>query len=67
VSFVYQDRRDEEKLVQLVTGAADPVAGQVSVSSPLGRALLDTAVGGTAVLDIRGTERRIRVLDVLTA
>ncbi|PTX52587.1 GreA/GreB family transcription elongation factor [Gemmobacter caeni] len=66
VSFVYQDRRDEEKLVQLVLGAADPVAGQVSVSSPLGRALLDTAVGGTAVLDIRGTERRIRVLDVLT-
>jgi len=67
VSFVYQDRRDEEKLVQLVSGQADPVAGQVSVGSPLGRALLDTAVGGTAVLDIKGAERRIRVLDVLTA
>ena len=47
--------------------AADPVAGQVSVASPLGRALLDTAVGGTAVLEIKGAERLIRVLDVLTA
>lgn len=67
VSFVYQDRRDEEKLVQLVVGPADPVAGQVSVGSPLGRALLETAVGGTAVLDIKGAERRIRVLDVSPA
>lgn len=67
VSFVYLDREDEEKLVQLVLGKADPVAGQVSVGSPLGRALLDTAVGGTGVLDIKGSERRIRVLDVLTA
>lgn len=67
VSFVYQDRRDEEKLVQLVLGPADPVAGQVSVSSPLGRALLETAVGGIAVLDIKGAERRIRVLDVSPA
>lgn len=67
VSFVYQDRADEDKLVQLVTGPADPVAGQVSVASPLGRALLDTAVGGTAVLEIKGAERLIRVLDVLTA
>lgn len=67
VSFVYQDRRDEEKLVQLVQGQADPVAGQVSVGSPLGRALLETAVGGIAVLDIKGAERRIRVLDVSPA
>ena len=67
VSFVYQDRADEEKLVQLVLGPADPVAGQVPVGSPLGRALLETAVGGTAVLDIKGAERRIRVLDVSPA
>lgn len=67
VSFVYLDRADEEKLIQLVLGAADPVAGQVSVGSPLGQALLETAVGGTGVLDIKGSERRIRVLDVLTA
>jgi hypothetical protein len=67
VSFVYLDRADEEKLIQLVIGAADPVAGQVSVGSPLGQALLETAVDGTGVLDIKGSERRIRVLDVLTA
>lgn len=66
VSFVYADRTAEEKLVQLVADNPDPAAGQVSVASPLGRALLETPVGDVAQLELKGMERKIRVLDVTT-
>jgi len=64
VSYVYLDRPDDEKLSYLVEGVADPEAGQVSVASPLGRALLETPAGATASLTLRDTRRKVRVLDV---
>lgn len=65
VSYVYLDRPDDEKLSYLVEGPADPEAGQVSVASPLGRALLETPAGGTASLDLKDSLRKVTVLDVL--
>lgn len=65
VSYVYLDRPDDEKLSYLVEGPADPEAGQVSVASPLGRALLETPTGSTASLDLKDSLRKVTVLDVL--
>lgn len=64
ISYVYLDRSDDEKLSLLVDGAANPEAGEVSASSPLGVALLETPVGSVATIDIKGVNRKVRVIEV---
>jgi hypothetical protein len=65
VGYVYMDRPDDDKIALLVEGSADPEAGQVSVRSPLGRALLETAKGHFVEIEVKGTQRRIKVLEIL--
>lgn len=65
VGYVYLDRPDEEKIALLVKGPADPVAGQISIGSPLGLALIDTAKGKTGILEVNGRTRKIKVLEIL--
>jgi hypothetical protein len=65
VSYVYLDRPDNEKLSLLVGGTADPEAGEVSASSPLGIALLETPAGSVATIDAKGVNRRVKVIEVV--
>jgi hypothetical protein len=64
VSYVYLDRPDDEKLSLLVDGAASPEAGEVSARSPLGVALIETPTGSVATIDVKGVNRKIKVIEV---
>jgi hypothetical protein len=65
VSYVYLDRPDDEKVSYIVDGPADAEAGQVSRTSPLGFALLETPCGSVTAIDVKGTKRKVRVLEVV--
>jgi hypothetical protein len=65
VSYVYLDRPDDEKVSYIVDGPADAEAGQVSRTSPLGFALLETPCGSVTAIDVNGTKRKVRVLEVV--
>lgn len=65
VSYVYLDRPDDEKVSHIVDGPADAEAGQVSRTSPLGLALLETPSGSVTAIDVNGTKRQVRVLEVV--
>ena len=65
VSYVYLDRPDDEKVSYIVDGPADAEAGQVSRTSPLGFALLETPCGSVTAIDVNGKKRKVRVLEVV--
>jgi transcription elongation factor GreA len=50
----------------LVFGEADFDEGQVTMSSPIGRALLGKAVGETAILKLPTITRKLKVMELVT-
>ena len=50
----------------LLADSADFEDGSVSMGSPIGRALLDKAVGETAILKLPASVRRLRVVELRT-
>jgi len=58
------NRTRESYLV--VFGDAEFAEGQVSMASPIGRALVNKAVGETAILKLPATVRRLKVVELKT-
>jgi transcription elongation factor GreA len=64
---VYDNDKNEEVKFQLVTSEeSDVVAGKISTTSPIGRALLNKKVGDTAVIITPNGKREMEVLSLTT-
>jgi transcription elongation factor GreA len=64
---VYDTTKNEEVKYNLVTSEeADVVAGKISTTSPIGRALLNKKVGDTAVVVTPNGKRELEVLSLTT-
>lgn len=56
----------EETWELMIPDAMDVDEGQISVSSPLGRGLLDRKVGETATVQLPAGKRKLKILDLTT-
>ena len=65
---VYDDTKNEEVEYTLVTSEeAEPTAGKISTTSPIGRALLNKKIGDTAtVVTPAGGKRELEILTLTT-
>jgi transcription elongation factor GreA len=64
---VVEDEKTKEKeTFNLVFGEAEFDEGQVTMSSPIGRALLGKAVGETAILKLPSIVRKLKVVELTT-
>lgn len=66
VTVLDLDTEEREVWELVVPDAMDVDADQVSVSSPLGRALLDRKAEDTVIVDLPRGSRRFRIEEVLT-
>jgi len=58
--------KDVESWELVIPDAMDVDAGQISVSSPLGRGLVDKKVGDTAVIQLPAGARKLKILKLVT-
>ncbi len=56
----------EETWELVIPDSMDVDEGQISVSSPLGRGLLDKKVGETATVKLPASKRKLKILDLTT-
>lgn len=63
---VEDERTGAREQYNLVFGDVDFEEGHVSMSSPIGRALVGKAVGDTAILKLPTTVRRLKVVEIKT-
>jgi transcription elongation factor GreA len=63
---VEDEKTGAREQYNLVFGDVDFEEGHVSMSSPIGRALVGKAVGDTAILKLPTTIRRLKVVDIKT-
>src|SRR5690348_15762720 len=64
---VYDNTKDEEVEYSLVTSEeSDVVAGKISTTSPIGRALLNKKVGDTAIVVTPNGKRELEILKLTT-
>jgi transcription elongation factor GreA len=64
---VYDDSKNSEVEYRLVTSEeSDVVAGKISTSSPIGRALLNKKVGETATVVTPNGNREMEILSLIT-
>ena len=66
VSVQDMDTKKKENWELVIPDAMDVDAGQISVSSPLGRALLDKKKRQTTTVKLPGGKRKLKVLSVKT-
>ncbi len=60
------DTKKNEKLELVIPDAMDFDGGQISVSSPMGQALLEKKVGETATVRLPGGTRKLKILELIT-
>ena len=60
------DTKEKEKLELVIPEAMDFEGGQISVSSPLGRALLEKTVGETATVHLPAGTRKLKIVELAT-
>jgi transcription elongation factor GreA len=58
--------KDRETYELVIPDAMDFEGNQISVASPLGRGLLDKKVGDTAVVQLPGGARKLKVVELVT-
>ena len=64
---IFDGTKNEEMEYQLVTSEeSDVVAGKISTTSPIGRALLNKKVGDTAMVVTPGGSREMEILKLST-
>ena len=60
------DSKEKEKLELVIPEAMDFEGGQISVSSPLGRALLEKKVGETVTVRLPDRVRKLKIVELAT-
>jgi transcription elongation factor GreA len=60
------DTKEKENLEMVIPEAMDFEGGQISVSSPIGRALLEKKPGETADVRLPGGTRKLKILELIT-
>ena len=58
--------KEQEKWELVVPDAMDVDLGHVSVSSPMGRALMDKKKGDTAIVQLPGGIRKLKIVELVT-
>lgn len=58
--------KEKESYELVIPDAMDLDLGHISVSSPLGRGLMDHAVGDTAVVQLPGGTRKLKIVELQT-
>ena len=58
--------REQSKYLLMVGSLVDIDAGQVSLASPIGQALLGRSIGETVTVELPQRELRVRILEVVT-
>jgi transcription elongation factor GreA len=66
VTVVDLDTKEEEEYEVVIPDAVDVEEGQISVSSPLGQALLERRVGDVAAVALPFAKRRLKIRRILT-
>jgi transcription elongation factor GreA len=60
------DTKEKEKLVLVIPEAMDFEGGEISVASPLGRALLEKTIGEVATVHLPAGVRKLKILELVT-
>ena len=60
------DTKEKEKLELVIPEAMDFEGGQISVASPLGRALLEKTVGEIATVRLPAGTRKLKIIELTT-